>query len=128
MYFAIGVVDFTVAFAAVNFFGAEQVGRVTTYAKGAIHDLMHSSSPDDSPDGKINGKEAPTAGGGEGLYAMIILAYTVHKVLFMPLRVGVTMAITPKLVRWLRVKGWTGPGGATRAASHVRDRMKRNVD
>lgn len=128
VYLALSVIDFSIAFAAINFFGAQQVGRVTAYVKGTIHDIIHRSSPDDSPDGKINGKETATTAGGEDLYAMIILAYTVHKVLFMPIRAGLTVAITPKFVRWLRMRGWTGPGGATRAASHMRERMKRNAD
>jgi N-terminal acetyltransferase 2 len=128
VYLAIGAVDFTIAFAAINFFGAEQVGRVTAQVKGKVLDMIHGSTSEDSPDGRVNGRETAIPGGSEGLAAMVLLAWTVHKTLFLPLRAGVTVAVTPKLVRWLRMKGWTGTGGATRAATHLRDKMKRNRD
>jgi len=132
MYIAIGIVDFGVAFAGVNLFGAAAVGRATAYVKGAVLDAMHGAgigiSSDDSPDGAINGKESSAAVGSEGLYAMILLAYTVHKTLFMPIRAGLVLTMTPKLVRWLRTKGWTGQGGATRAAGQLRQSMRRKGD
>ncbi|KAG8813402.1 hypothetical protein FRC17_001587 [Serendipita sp. 399] len=124
VYFALGVVDFSIAFAAINFLGAEQVGKVTSYVKESVANMIHGSSPNDSPDGHVNGKESPSRVGNEDLYAMIVLAYTVHKTLFLPFRAGLTIAITPKLVRWLRSRGFTGAGGATRAASHVRQKFK----
>jgi len=128
VYLAIGIVDFSIAFAAVNFLGAEQVGKVTQYVKGAVLDVLHGTKAEDSPDANVNGRESTHGGGNEGLYAMILLAYTVHKTLFMPLRAGLVMAITPRLVRWLRTRGWTGSGGATRAATHLRGKMKKRVD
>jgi N-terminal acetyltransferase 2 len=133
VYFVLTVVDFSIAFAAVNLLGAAQVGRATAYVKGAVLDMIHGAgigvSSEDSPDSAINGRESANggAGGNEGLYAMIVLAYTVHKTLFMPIRVGLTMAITPKLVRWLRTRGFTGQGGATRAAGQLRQNMRRKA-
>jgi hypothetical protein len=124
VYLAIGVVDFSIAFAAINFLGADQVSKVTTYIKGTVEEMWHGSSPDDSPDSAVNGRESVHGGGREGLYAMIILAWTVHKTLFLPFRAGLTVAITPKFVRWLRVKGWTG----SRAATQIRERLKRKAD
>lgn len=134
VYLALSVVDFSIAFAAVNLLGAAQVGRATAYVKGAVLEMIHGAgvgiSSEDSPDGAINGRESTTGGtgGNEGLYAMIVLAYTVHKTLFMPIRVGLTMAITPKLVRWLRIRGFTGQGGATRAAGQLRQNLRRKGD
>lgn len=128
VYFVLGVVDFGIAFAAINFLGADQVSKVTSYIKGTIEEMWHGSGPSDSPDGAVNGKESANGGGREGLYAMLVLAYTVHKTLFFPFRAGLVVAITPKFVRWLRSRGWTGSGGATRAASHLRDKMKRKAD
>jgi len=134
VYFALTVVDFSIAFAAINLLGAAQVGRATAYVKNAVMDMVHRAgvglSSDESPDGSVNGRESASggAGGSEGLYAMILLAYTVHKTLFMPIRIGLTMAITPKLVRWLRMRGFTGQGGATRAAEHLRQSMRRRGD
>lgn len=128
VYFALAIVDFSIAFAAVNLLGAEQVGKATQYVKGAVLEMFHGTKPEDSPDSNVSGTESTHGSGNEGLYAMIVLAYTVHKTLFMPIRVGLTVGITPKLVRWLRTRGWTGSGGATRAATHLRDKMKKRVD
>lgn len=71
------------------------------------------------------GKEAPTDTGSEGLYAMVVLAYTVHKTLFLPFRAGLTIALTPRLVRWLHTKGWAGGGGALKAVGHMKDKLRK---
>lgn len=63
-------------------------------------------------------------GGQESLYAMLLLAFTVHKTLFLPVRIGVTAAFTPRLVKWLRAKGWAGGEGTRRAMHEMRERMR----
>ncbi|POY73961.1 hypothetical protein BMF94_3004 [Rhodotorula taiwanensis] len=49
-------------------------------------------------------------GGGKSKYGTIattaVLAYAIHKTLFLPVRVGITVAITPKVVRMLQGWGW----------------------
>lgn len=125
VYFALGLVDFSIAFAAIHLFGAEKVGKATAYIKGAVADVWHGTRPEDSPD------DSPVAHshvGSGSLWAMVVLAYTVHKTLFLPLRAGLTVAITPRFVRWLNTRGWAGSAGAMRAANHMRDRMKRKVE
>lgn len=125
VYLLIGVVDFTVAFGLIHFIGAAHVARMTASAKAYVADHLpnvslpwsHVESPDDVGRDRL--------GGGDGsLYAMLVLAYTVHKTLFLPLRVGLTAALTPKLVGWLRQRGWAGAGGARRAAEHYRHKMR----
>lgn len=63
-------------------------------------------------------------GGQESLYAMLLLAFTVHKTLFLPVRIGVTAAFTPRLVKWLRAKGWAGGEGTRRAMQEMRERLR----
>jgi len=123
VYVALGVVDFGIAFALINVLGAERVSGWTAEAKAFIAKFIHSPDPDVS-------EEVVQAahGGHEGLYAMLVLAYAVHKTLFLPLRVGLTAAVTPRLVKWLTSRGWTGREGTLRAASHMRDRMRRPKD
>lgn len=52
--------------------------------------------------------EKESAAGGKSKYGTIattaVLAYAIHKTLFLPVRVGITVAITPKVVRMLQ--GW----------------------
>ncbi|KAF9050973.1 hypothetical protein BDZ89DRAFT_1056878 [Hymenopellis radicata] len=126
VYFILGVLDFGVAFVAINLIGAEPVSQFASYAKDAVLGLVMAPHPTEpgreEMDSTVN---AATGGGHDGLYAMIILAYTVHKTLFMPLRVGLTAAFTPRLVRWLRTKGWAGGAGTLRAAEEMRDKLRR---
>ncbi|KAB5595177.1 hypothetical protein CTheo_1465 [Ceratobasidium theobromae] len=125
VYILLSVADFTVAFGLINFIGAAHVARMTASAKAYAADHLpnvsfpwtHVESPEDVGRDRL--------GGGDGsLYAMLVLAYTVHKTLFLPVRVGLTAALTPRLVEGLRRRGWAGPSGARRAAEHYRQKIK----
>ncbi|KAG6915395.1 hypothetical protein DXG01_011714 [Tephrocybe rancida] len=124
IYLVLGALDFGVAFAGVNLLGAEYVSQVATNVKQTITSVLHSHPPEPGLDEMDNSGARPGQAGQEGLYAMIVLAYTIHKTLFLPVRVGVTAAFTPKLVGWLRSRGWAGGAGAMRAATHMRERIR----
>jgi hypothetical protein len=128
VYFLIGALDFGVAFAAVNLIGAEHVSRVATSAKESVYGVFGSRPPEPGRDEMDKAVGQPHAGAREGLYAMIVLAWTVHKTLFLPLRVGLTAACTPRLVNWLRSRGWAGSQGTKRAADELRQRIRRDRD
>ncbi|KAF7376022.1 DUF1279 domain-containing protein [Mycena sanguinolenta] len=115
MYLCLSVMDFGVAFGLINIIGAEYVERVTSSAKEFALGLVHSKPPEPGLD-ELD--PAPARGGQEGLMAMIILAYTVHKTLFLP------HTLTPTLVGWLRQRGWAGGAGTVRAATHMRERLR----
>ncbi|KAH8828417.1 hypothetical protein DL96DRAFT_1603170 [Flagelloscypha sp. PMI_526] len=125
VYIVLSVVDFSVAFAAVNLLGAEQVSVVTSNIKTFIYGFIHTKPPEPGKD------EMETShSSSEGLYAMLVLAYTIHKTLFFPVRVGLTAGLTPRLVNWLRTRGWAGGAGTRRAAEEMRERLRnrRNRD
>ncbi|MGF2043774.1 FAM210A/B-like domain-containing protein, partial [Staphylococcus aureus] len=46
-----------------------------------------------------------------------VLAYAIHKTLLLPLRAGITIAITPAFVRWLVRRGWARPVKNTASAA-----------
>ncbi|KAF8514198.1 hypothetical protein BU17DRAFT_52834 [Hysterangium stoloniferum] len=119
VYVVISTLDFGVAFAAINLLGADYVSSVTSAAKSFVYDLI-GHTPPEGPDSKA------AAGGNEGMYAMLVLAYTVHKTLFLPVRIGLTAAVTPRLVGWLRQRGWNGADGARRAGREIRERVRRS--
>ncbi|KEP50144.1 putative transmembrane protein [Rhizoctonia solani 123E] len=125
VYMILSVLDFTVAFGLINFIGAAHVARITASAKAYVADHLPNVS---FPWSQVEGPEdvgRDRIGGGDGsLYAMIVLAYTVHKTLFLPVRVGLTAALTPKLVGVLRERGWAGASGARRAADHYKQKIK----
>ena len=122
VYIVFSTLDFGVAFIAINLLGANQVAYMAASIKTFFLDLIGRTPPDHSgePD---NGGHSP--GGSEGLYAMIVLAYTIHKTLFLPVRVGLTAAFTPKFVGWLGKRGWAGTDGALRAGRQIRERVRR---
>ncbi|KAG1735084.1 uncharacterized protein EDB91DRAFT_1145147 [Suillus paluster] len=123
VYLIFSALDFTVAFVGINLVGAEQVASLAAYAKEIAIGFFHTKSPEPGRDEL----ESPSAGsaGREGLYATLVLAYTIHKTLFLPVRVGLTAVFTPRLVGWLRTRGWAGGEGARKAARDMRDRIQR---
>ena len=126
VYLVFSALDFTVAFVGINLLGAEQVSQAAAYVKQVIFGFFPSKPPEPGRD-EI---ESPSASNGskEGLYAMLVLAYTIHKTLFLPVRVGLTAALTPRIVGWLRARGWAGGEGAKRAAREVRERIRITKD
>ena len=125
VYFVISTLDFGVAFAAIHLLGADHVAHITASIKNFFLDLVGRTPPKHLSD--HDGSSAATPSGSDGLYAMLVLAYTVHKTLFLPVRVGLTAAITPKFVGWLSKRGWVGSEGARRVGMEIRDRVKRRA-
>lgn len=128
VYIILSTLDFSVAFAAVNILGAEHVSKVATEVKDYFAGFIHSTPPEPGREQMDPAVSHAASGGHEGLMAMILLAYTIHKTLFLPVRIGLTAAITPKLVHWLRARGWAGSTGARRAAQEMREKMRERRD
>ncbi|KAG7446423.1 uncharacterized protein BT62DRAFT_117731 [Guyanagaster necrorhizus] len=126
VYLVLSAVDFGISFAAINLIGAQQVSQLAASAKEAVVSLVYSRPPDPGQEDMDSAVRGIEQGGNEGLYAMIVLAYTIHKTVFFPVRIGLTAGLTPKLVGWLRQRGWTGGAGTRRAATEMRDKLRRN--
>ncbi|MCO5594690.1 hypothetical protein L7F22_048723 [Adiantum nelumboides] len=57
-------------------------------------------------------------GAGSGtLWTEAVLAYTIHKTLLMPLRLGITAAFTPRFVKWMVKMGWARNNQAVHQAA-----------
>lgn len=116
VYAALDVIDLVLCFTVIYFLGADQVNRLVQPLRSFVNEILHrQTDPAERTD------EAPNSSGSEGLYAIAILAFGIHKLSF-PVRVGLTAVFTPRLVSFLTARGWVGKGGATRAAIHVRVR------
>jgi len=124
VYLAFSALDFGVAFVGINLLGAEYVAQIAANVKNTIADFLPSRPAEPGLDELESTHRNPSHGGQEGLYAMLVLAYTIHKTLFLPVRVGLTAAFTPKLVGWLGRRGWTGTEGTRRAAAEMRERLR----
>jgi hypothetical protein len=122
MYLVISVVDFGVVFAGINLIGAEHVSRVAASVKQYVAGFVYTRPAE--PGREETESVLAHGGSHEGLYAMIVLAYTIHKTLLFPVRVGFTAALTPKFVAWLGHRGWAGGAGTRRAASEMRERLR----
>lgn len=121
VYVFLSALDFALAFAAIHLIGAQHVAHVTHALKGTVHDLIYSSPPEPGRDELDAASISDTSNGG--LYAMLVLAYTVHKTLFLPVRVGLTAWLTPRVVAFLTRRGWTGGDVARRAVSVLRESL-----
>jgi len=116
VYGVVSALDFTLCFAAVYLLGAEQVNRLVQPVRSFVDKILQRQTDSAESDG------VPSPSGTDGLYAIAILAFGIHKLL-LPVRVGLTAALTPRLVSFLTARGWVGKGGATRAAIHVREKI-----
>jgi N-terminal acetyltransferase 2 len=124
VYFAISIIDFAVAFAGINLLGADYVSSVAASAKAWVFSLVYTRPPEPGREEIEDVSRNATEGGQEGLYAMLVLAYTVHKTLFLPIRIGGTAAFTPRIVNWLRARGWAGGAGTRRAMQEMKERLR----
>ena len=123
VYLFISVFDFGVAFVGINLLGADYVSQWAATVKSTVASVLHSRPVEPGRDEMDTVSSGP-AQGSEGLYAMIVLAYTIHKTLFLPLRIGLTAAFTPRLVGWLTKRGWAGSAGTRRAAVEMREKLQ----
>lgn len=68
------------------------------------------------------GAKAPSSSSSSSsngtLWTEALLAYTIHKTLLLPFRVGVTAAITPSFVKYMVRLGWAKDNAAVQKAAH----------
>jgi N-terminal acetyltransferase 2 len=99
IYFGLSVLDFGVAFIGVRAFGTERIGRYEKIILKKLEDTFGwktKGTPSEHTDGNLS----ETA----SIWTEIALAYTIHKTLFALIRVPLTVAITPSLVKWFHRK------------------------
>ncbi|KWU44057.1 hypothetical protein RHOSPDRAFT_12760, partial [Rhodotorula sp. JG-1b] len=96
VYLGLSAVDFGLCFLVIYWVGADRVRSAEDWVLDKLHWKRRSDDKDKAE------------GGGGNRYGTIattaVLAYAIHKTLFLPVRVGITVAITPKVVRMLQ--GW----------------------
>ncbi|ORX40900.1 hypothetical protein BD324DRAFT_612506 [Kockovaella imperatae] len=146
VYFALSAVDLSITFGIVHAFGAE---RIEPAFKAIIHQYRKIRYGEEeaikieqdhqreteakrmeeeaelaklSPEERK--KKQASTWGSRTFWAELVLAYTIHKTLLLPVRAGFTVAWTPPLVKWLTARGWVGKGGLVRAAEHARGRVQ----
>ena len=100
IYFGLSVLDFGIAFLAVRAFGTEKIGRYEKIILKKVEDTIGWKTKGTPPQHMQDGKQVAS------IWTEIALAYTIHKTLFALIRVPVTVAIAPPLVKWYTRKGY----------------------
>ncbi|KAJ5176426.1 uncharacterized protein N7482_002303 [Penicillium canariense] len=112
VYLGLSALDFPFCFVAVRLLGVERIGHwehvVVQYVKDTFHTIWpqkeDSPGEGDEEDGAL--VRAEEANQEEAsLWTQLVLAYAIHKS-FIFIRVPLTAAVTPKVVKMLRRWGW----------------------
>lgn len=103
VYLSLSAVDLGLTMAAITVTGAEKVKQVEdwvlTNIKG-FFGIEHKHAP------KEKAEERPS------LASIFVIAYGIHKTVLLPLRLGLTAAITPSLAKKLRQMGFRVAGAS----------------
>ncbi|KAL1412491.1 DUF1279 superfamily [Vanrija albida] len=151
MYLAIGAVDFGLSFLVVHSLGVSNIEPYFNKALRWYREIRHGVDGADELERADVAKKAAdaaaeaaeiAANGGvpketawyadRALWAEAVLAYTIHKTLLLPLRAGLCVAWTPRVVEFLRARKWIGVSGTKRAAQRggekIREASQRVID
>ncbi|KAF7714316.1 Uncharacterized protein PECH_008860 [Penicillium ucsense] len=115
VYLGLSALDFPVCFVAVQLLGVDRIGHwehvIVSSVKNAVHSVWPStwsqSRRGEAHDGKRDeeGDEGSESQSKASIWTQLALAYAVHKSLIF-IRVPLTAAATPKIVKVLRRWGW----------------------
>ncbi|KAI7957306.1 hypothetical protein MJO28_004401 [Puccinia striiformis f. sp. tritici] len=105
VYGVLGGLDFGLSFIAIYLVGAEHVRTAEDWLLESLNWKRAHSTPLPS-----NTTTTTTTGTTEidssMLWTTAVVAYTIHKTILLPFRIGLTAWITPPIVRQLRKRGW----------------------
>lgn len=107
VYLGVGVVDLGVTFGIIQLVGLDKVKALekgvldVVYSTGEKFGISKKPTLDNGSDVVLNEDDTPS------FASVFILAYGIHKTLLLPIRLGVTAAITPAIVRKLHQLGWS---------------------
>lgn len=124
VYLGISLIDFGIAFAAVHALGTERIGAYedklfklikdwTGYKKTTVNQVQQAS--EGVIDDTASQAQAATGTGKASLWTEVVIAYGIHKALFIFIRIPITVAITPSIVKSLTRRGWNIGPATTKA-------------
>ncbi|EGG07317.1 uncharacterized protein MELLADRAFT_85717 [Melampsora larici-populina 98AG31] len=118
IYGVLSAVDFGFSFVTIYLIGAEHVRQVEDWVLEQLHWKRESHSTESTTSSeaevaqKSNSNDADDQTPGSSgqvqslLWTTAIVAYTFHKTVLLPVRVGLTAWLTPPIIRTLRKRGW----------------------
>ncbi|KAJ5665621.1 uncharacterized protein N7477_008069 [Penicillium maclennaniae] len=115
VYFALSALDFPFCFVAVRLLGVERIGYFEHVVVQSVKDAFHSVWPQTESNAQGEGESEDTQASlvmadernqeNASIWTQLALAYAIHKS-FIFIRVPLTAAVTPKIVKTLRRWGW----------------------
>jgi len=102
VYGLLGGVDFGLSFLTIYLVGAEHVRKVEDRLLEQLNWKRVHSPPMPSTTSTNEASENDA----NMFWTTAVVAYTIHKTILLPVRLGLTAWITPPLVRYLRKRGW----------------------
>lgn len=98
--------DFPICFAAVRLLGPERIGHYEHVVVQYMKETFKSVWPVKvNEDGEVE-ESLPRNLEEASIWTQLALAYAIHKSVFIFVRVPLTAAVTPKVVKVLRGWGW----------------------
>ncbi|OAV88960.1 hypothetical protein PTTG_12210 [Puccinia triticina 1-1 BBBD Race 1] len=102
VYGVLGGVDFGLSFVTIYLVGAEHVRKAEDWLLEQLNWKRAHSTPLPSTTPVPQGAETEN----NMLWTTAVVAYTIHKTILLPFRIGLTAWMTPPIVRLLRKRGW----------------------
>ncbi|KAI8450132.1 hypothetical protein BY996DRAFT_7408307 [Phakopsora pachyrhizi] len=113
IYGVLSAFDFGLSFLMIYLIGTDHVRTAEDYVIEKLNlkriNPIGSSDRVNRENGSIDQEQKPVGDGeidNNMIWTTAILAYTIHKTVLLPVRVGLTAWITPPIVRALRRRGW----------------------
>lgn len=120
VYMIMSGIDCSLTFLAIHFYAGEQVGELEALLSKWLGPVIKKLKGGDEP------KENAIVGYVKKWFVVeeknsefelllarlsteFVLAFAIHKTIMLPVRAGITLMITPPIVRWLVKRGWVRP-------------------
>ncbi|KAG0169244.1 hypothetical protein DFQ28_003455 [Apophysomyces sp. BC1034] len=122
VYLGVGCVDLGIALVSIELLGHDKVSRLEKVVMDGFKDIKARAGFGKPVEESQDLITEPTEEGERASFASVfLLAYGIHKTLFLPVRLTITAAITPAVVRKLQALGLAryAPwllGGATKVS------------
>ncbi|KAI9300743.1 hypothetical protein BJ944DRAFT_170325 [Cunninghamella echinulata] len=100
IYMTISLMDFSLASALVYFKGADKVKKIEESILKEIKSITGIQLPSSSPSSTTSSDDHPSWS------SVFLLAFGIHKTLFLPIRISLTAMITPTIAKKLVKYGW----------------------
>jgi hypothetical protein len=112
VYIGVGCLDLAATLGLIQLAGLEKVKAVEQSVLGVVQQMgvrfgLKEQTAILPPDEELNIKDLVTENGKPSFVSVFVLAYTIHKTVMLPVRIGITAAITPAIVARLHRMGWS---------------------